>query len=86
VIPVPAGRITASSTTPGVWLLMINEHGSLSQVRAKMIRIYKTHGFTNQPQPTTLIVLRNRKYRVTAILVGHDHSAPSTDMRLELDA
>jgi hypothetical protein len=85
-VPRPVGTITARSTRPRVWLLMINEHGTMRQVRANVIRLYKLHGFVNRPQSTTLIVLTNRKYRVTAFLASHDHRATSTDMRLELDA
>jgi hypothetical protein len=65
---------------------MITEHGTMSQVRAKVIRLFESRGFINRPQSTTLIVLANSKYRVSAILAGHDHSATTTDMRLELDA
>jgi hypothetical protein len=85
-VPLPVGTIAARSTRPRVWLLMINAHGTMSQVRATVIRLYKSHGFINKPQSTTLIVLQNKKYRVTAMLANHDHRATSTDMRLELDA
>jgi hypothetical protein len=85
-VPLPVATITAKSTRPRVWLLMLNAHGTMSQVRAKVISLYKAHGFVNKPQSTTLIVLQNRKYRVTALLANHDHRATSTDMRLELDA
>ena len=85
-IPVPVGKISASTTRPRVWLLIITEQGSLSQVRAKVIRLFAAHGFVNKLQPTTLIVLQNANYRVTAFLASHDHSATTTDMRLELDA
>jgi hypothetical protein len=85
-VPRPVGTITATSTRPRVWLLLINEHGTMRQVRASVIRLYKLHGFVNRPQSTTLIVLTNSRYRVTAFLANHDHRATSTDMRLEVDA
>ncbi len=84
-VPVPAGTIQAAATTPGVWLLVITEKGSISQVRANVIRLYTTHGFVNKPQATSLIVLQNRSYRVTVLLYAHDHSNSATDMRLEVD-